>query len=475
MRVKQLATAWLLYLADAVLVLAYTRPKWNLNRQFGICLYECNFRFDMSRSTPQLTMSLTEHATNTDNKKNVPDTGLGGKQNQRSIAKFSFVRRTLVRYKELHGDMMVPRRFIVPDETDEWPEDMWSMKLGDVVNNIRRGISYVDRREELSAIGFCFGAAQSRYKATKAALLQYKNENGDMLVPRRFIVPRSEEWPQETWNMRLGDIVYNIRRGVNYVDKREELVKIGFYFESHQSYESDLVIQALLKFKELNGNYVVPANFVVPEGKESGAWPKKTWGMQLGQVVVNIKCGIYAEWREELVTRGIIFDTAELKYNLARTALVNFKRLNGHMMVPIRFVVPSGALDWPEETWGLKLGGVVSKIRAGDYAEKQEELLGIGFCYDIFLAKYNLSKLALLSYKEIHGHMLVPQSFTIPQNSQVRYVTVQYGTVRFQSLNYTSTSLSNKCSDQMSTFYFTLTEMARGNLGYEIGDSGRQY
>ena len=429
MRVKQLTTAWLLYLADTVLVLAYTRPKWNLSRQLGICIYECNLRFSLSRSTTELTMSLTEHATDTDDKKKVPDTGLGGKQSQRSIAKFSFVRRTLVRYKELHGDMLVPRRFTVPDKSDQWPEDMWSMKLGDVVNNIRRGISYVDRRDELSNIGFCFGATQSRYVATKAALVQYRKENGDMLVPRRFIVPSSEEWPVETWNMRLGDIVYNIRRGVNYVDKREDLVKIGFHFESHKSYESDLVIQALLKFKELNSNYVVPVNFVVPEGKENGEWPKKTWGMHLGQVVVNIKCGIYAEWREELANRGIIFDTAELKFNLARAALVNFKRLNGHLMVPTRFVVPKGDLDWPEETWGLKLGGVVSKIRAGDYADKQQELLGIGFCYDIFLAKYNLSKLALLTYKQIHGHMLVPQSFTIPHNSQVRYATVRYCTV----------------------------------------------
>lgn len=379
-------------------------------------------------------MSLIEHATDTDNKKSVLDSGHCGKQSQRSIANFSFVRRTLMRYKELHGDMLVPRRFTVPDQTDKWPEDMWSMKLGDVVNNIRRGLSYVDRREELSSIGFCYAAAQSRYKTTKAALLQYRKENGDMLVPRRFIVPRSDEWPEETWNMRLGDVVYNIRRGVNYLDKREDLVNIGFHFESHRSYEAELVIQALLKFKKINGNYVVPAHFIVPEGRKNGNWSKKMWGMELGQVVVNIRCGIYSEWREELRHRGIIFDTAELKFNKAKTALVNFKKINGHMMVPTRFVVPSNNHNWPRDTWGLKLGGVVSKIRGGDYSDKQEELLRIGFCYDIFLAKYNLSKLALLSYQEIYGHMLVPQRFTVPHNNQVSHSTVH--TLRYDTAVY---------------------------------------
>jgi len=67
------------------------------------------------------------------------------------------VRAALLVYQEVHGDLEVPRRFVVPSEAP-WPEEAWGMKLGFRVNHIRHREDYVkgfpERRVELDALGF---------------------------------------------------------------------------------------------------------------------------------------------------------------------------------------------------------------------------------------------------------------------------------------------------------------------------------
>jgi hypothetical protein len=53
-----------------------------------------------------------------------------------------------------------------------------------------------------------------------------------MTVPFRFVVPSSEEWPEEAWGMNLGHTVNNIRPANVFVDgnpeRRQWLVDEGF-------------------------------------------------------------------------------------------------------------------------------------------------------------------------------------------------------------------------------------------------------
>jgi hypothetical protein len=49
--------------------------------------------------------------------------------------------------------MKVKQHFVV-EWNDLWPEDMWGLKLGNVVKCIRRGTVHTDKREELESIGF---------------------------------------------------------------------------------------------------------------------------------------------------------------------------------------------------------------------------------------------------------------------------------------------------------------------------------
>ena len=74
---------------------------------------------------------------------------------QNGEGRFNFIKRAMLRYRELYGTFHPPIGFVVP-WTDDWPEEMWGHILGETVSSIRTGRSYLKKREELEAMGFSY-------------------------------------------------------------------------------------------------------------------------------------------------------------------------------------------------------------------------------------------------------------------------------------------------------------------------------
>jgi hypothetical protein len=67
-------------------------------------------------------------------------------------------------------------------------------------------------------------------------------------------------------------------------------------------------------------------------------------------------------------------------------ALKTYKEIYGDLLVPQPFVVPNKSEDWPESTWGLRLGARVNAIRSqGTFVstnpERRQELDDLGFVW----------------------------------------------------------------------------------------------
>jgi hypothetical protein len=199
----------------------------------------------------------------------------------------------LLKYNNLNGDMLVPYGFVVPADEITWPEEMWDMKLGTIVKSIRAGTGYSKNRVDLESIGFDFNRQEIGYgyKTIRAALLKYKDLNGNMLVPYGFVVPANDiEWPKEMWNVKLGFIVKSIRAGTGYSKHRADLESIGFDFNRQEiGYGYKTIRAALLKYKDLNVDMLVPQRFVVPANYKT--WPEEMSGMNLGTIASNIRAG----------------------------------------------------------------------------------------------------------------------------------------------------------------------------------------
>ena len=81
--------------------------------------------------------------------------------------RWELVRDALGVYKELHGDLEVPYRIVVPSAAP-WPAEAWGLKLGSRVNNIRSSEAFIkehpERRAELDAMGFVWDNLERRWE-----------------------------------------------------------------------------------------------------------------------------------------------------------------------------------------------------------------------------------------------------------------------------------------------------------------------
>ena len=326
------------------------------------------------------------------------------------------IKATLLHYQAFYGNLLVPTSFVVPSGGWGWPKRSWDVRLGVVVQTIRRG-SYKDRRDELLDMGFCFDVYEARYQLVRSALLLYKEMNGNVLVPQGYIVPKNSDlWPQEMLGFKLGMVVHCIRTRKVYVSHHDDLLSIGFDFESQLRYGLNSFKIALSKYQEINGHMFVNATYTVPEKDPN--WPKELWGMRLGHIVQNVRKGFYFRDRhEELKRMGFTFSLSEIRFHSIKCALLIYKKIHGNLMIPIRFII-NDRNEWPEEYIGMKLGSTVSCIRKGLYPNKREELLSLGFIY-IQRKKYDYEtvKIAVYKYRELYnGETKIPPKWNIPQN-----------------------------------------------------------
>ena len=104
---------------------------------------------------------------------------------KRALQAYDLLRRTLLKYKELHGHLLVPSDFVVTHDDSFWPEEMWGFRLGSNVNDIRINNSFNDKREDLQSIGFIFNTANTnstkikKTKRQKADLICIECQLGD--------------------------------------------------------------------------------------------------------------------------------------------------------------------------------------------------------------------------------------------------------------------------------------------------------
>jgi len=128
------------------------------------------------------------------------------------------------------------------------------------------------------------------------ALVTYRTEvqpEGNLVVPSNFIVPNYEPWPEATRGMPLGKKIPTVRSKA-YLKANPEatkkLTKIGFEFDGKIAANDarfTSVYAALIRYKELNDDLLVPQPFIVPEPSDD--WDEEFWGLRLGARVNAIR------------------------------------------------------------------------------------------------------------------------------------------------------------------------------------------
>jgi hypothetical protein len=269
-------------------------------------------------------------------------------------------------YRQLRGDCRVPIGFVVPSD-DKWPEKSWELRLGETVSRIRCANAYsaqVSRdSSQLEALGFVWDPVEADWsERILPALEVYRQLRGHCRVPRSFVVPPDDKWPEKAWGLRLGFAIKNIRSKGYYAAQvsrdQRQLEKLGFVWDFFEAEWGERILPALKVYFKENGHSRVPLSFVVPS---EAPWPTEAYRLKFGPRLSNIRHrGDYFDYTTRSVDtlQAIEF---ELKIPDAKwrdhvePLLATFEQLRGHCNVPRDFVVPSEA-PWSEKDWGIQLG-----------------------------------------------------------------------------------------------------------------------
>ena len=103
------------------------------------------------------------------------------------------------------------------------------------------------------------------------------------------VVPQGDvRFPVETWGMKLGSVIDNIRYFGTFAEHRVKLEELGVNFVISKV-RFDKIFPALEAFRVVHNHFLVPVDFVVPRG--DARYPSETWGMKLGERVDTIRSG----------------------------------------------------------------------------------------------------------------------------------------------------------------------------------------
>lgn len=208
------------------------------------------------------------------------------------------------------------------------------MKLGQRVAAIRATGKYVQnnetRRKMLDDMGFLWRLRSPspgkkldgiEFEQVYDALKMYREQvqpTGTMLdVPPNYVVPDCEPWPDSTRGLPLGKIMPTVGSKVylkQHADAEQKLISLGFQPDVKTA-ANDLryqrVYDALVKYKEIHGDLLVPQPFTVPE--DDTDWPEEVRGLRLGARVNAIRSqGTFVKShpsrKEELDVLGFVWE-----------------------------------------------------------------------------------------------------------------------------------------------------------------------
>lgn len=211
---------------------------------------------------------------------------------------------------------------------------------------------------------------------------------------------------EKAWGLKLGQKVAAIRSTGKYIhnEKRRKILDdMGFLWrlratpkeKDAKGLSFDQVYDALVAYRKImqdaKGPLNIPNNFEVPD---CDPWPENSRGLPLGKKLASIRSKSFLAAnpgaKEKLKAIGFQLDgkvaANDARFQIVYDALKRYNEIYGDLLVPQPFVVPGKTKEWPEQTWGLRLGARVNAIRSqGTFVnsnpERKDLLSDLGFVW----------------------------------------------------------------------------------------------
>ena len=301
----------------------------------------------------------------------------------------------LLAYKNEHGNVLVPRNYKTSD----------GFGLGRWVKAQRRaeklGMLGQDKKHWLDQVGFVWGIRHAEYTWEQSfqKLLAYKNEHGNVLVPRNY---------KTSDGFGLGWWVTSQRRkdklGTLGQDNKHQLEQVGFVWGiRHAQHTWEKSFQKLLAYKKEHGSVLVPRNHKTSDGFRLGHWVAN-------QRAAKRRGTLGQDNKHQLEQVGFVWGIRHAEYTWEQSfqKLLAYKNEHGNVLVPRNYKTSDGfGLGW----WVTKQRSAEKLGTLGQ--DKKHRLEQVGFVWETRHARHTWEQSfrKLLAYKKEHGHVLVPHMY----------------------------------------------------------------
>lgn len=124
--------------------------------------------------------------------------------------------KALNHFKKVYSHMDVPLNFVVP-KNSTWPVNLHGYSLGKVIRKVKYRGALSDHHAQLESIGFRVSTHDYKFNVFMTALKLFKKLEDSTVVPRTFVVPHNDPWPEECWGCKLGVKVCSTRAGKLFI------------------------------------------------------------------------------------------------------------------------------------------------------------------------------------------------------------------------------------------------------------------
>ena len=202
-------------------------------------------------------------------------------------------------FHDQHGHVNVPATFVVPGNglplgrlviqlrrrscsgSGQLVKHRWSTAWSPVISSLLSNSSTLKRLDELN---FTWDVKRKQTELLAKSIEWFKKRHGHTNVPTTYVLPADAPLP----NYRLGRRLASLRKKSTATGSKSALIlsSLGLPAATKRRQQFELTLLALVAHNHIYGDFSVPRYFSVPHEE---SWPVKTWGMQLGNRVRNIR------------------------------------------------------------------------------------------------------------------------------------------------------------------------------------------
>ena len=293
-------------------------------------------------------------------------------------------------YYNEHGDLLVPTRHKTKSGENL---GQWIMHTR---QDYKKGKLSPDKIEKLNAIGMVWDASLKKlWEEWYKLAVEYRNEHGDLLVPRNYKTKIGEKLGQ--W-IRTTRKAY--KNGDLSPDQIKKLESIGMVWDASPKKSWEEWYQLAVEYRNEHGDLLVPYDYETKSGENLGQWIRTTRKAY--------KNGdLSPDQIKKLEAIDMVWDVKEYEWNKMYKLAVEYRNEHDDLLVSYDYKTKSG------ENLGLWISNTRKAYKNGDLSpDKIKKLESIGMVLDASPKKsweewYQLA----VEYRNEHGDLLVPYDY----------------------------------------------------------------